>query len=79
MKLNLGEVMFHELRQFAAQQVGIEEIFVRTYQGGNSLDQYYLLRGCQLVRRPARLQSSASTQLLVRCLMPRKYSQILGE
>jgi len=75
---NLGELMFHEVRQLAARHAGISQIYVRNYHGGNSLDQYYLLRGCQLVRKPARLEVSQPFHALLRWVMPKKYELLLG-
>lgn len=79
LKKNLGELMFHEVRQLAAKEPGIGEIFVRPYQGGNSLDEYYLLRGCELARRPARLELPSPLLGLIRWTMPRQYELLSGE
>jgi len=79
LKKNLGELMFHELRVLAAQFPGMKEIFVRSYQGGNSLDQYYLHRDCQLVKKPARLEISTPIQTLIRWAMPRKFELLCGD
>ena len=79
LKKNLGELMFHEVRQLAAREPGIAEIFVRPYQGGNSLDEYYLLRGCQLVRLPARLEVPSTVLRLLRWALPRQYELLSGE
>jgi hypothetical protein len=79
LKKNLGELMFHELRVLAAQHPGIKEVFVRSYQGGNTLDQYYLHRDCRLVRKPARLEISSPIQTLIRWIMPRKYELLCGD
>ena len=76
---NLVELMFHEIRLMAAQQPGIKEILVRSYQGGNTLDQYYMHRGCRLVKMPARLEVSAPIQTLFRWMMPRKYEHLRGD
>lgn len=75
----LGELMFHEIRRLSAQQPGIREVFVRGYQGGNSLDQYYLLRGCHLARKPARLEMPVFLRALARFAMPRKYDLLHGD
>ena len=75
---NLGELMFHEVRQLAANHSGIRQIYVRNYHGGNSLDQYYLYRGCQLVRKPARLEIPRPFHALLRWILPRKYELLLG-
>lgn len=77
LKKNLGDLMFHEVRLLAAQQPKIGKIFVRSYQGGNSLDHYYLLRGCRLARMPARLEMPSPILKLVRWIMPEQY-ELLG-
>ena len=79
LKRNLGELMFHTLRELAAQESQIEEVFVRGYQGGNSLDHYYLLRGCKLVRKPARLEVPSLVRASIKCLMPRTYALLCGK
>lgn len=79
MKKNLGELMFHVIRELAGRQPGLQEIYVRSYQGGNSLDQYYLLRGCQLIRKPARLEISPAIRSLVRWVSPRQFKQLCGD
>jgi hypothetical protein len=78
LRKNVGELLFHELRMLAAGEMGIRDIFVRPYQGGNSLDQYYLLRDCKLVRKPAFLEMPSVTRSLLRRLMPQKYAQLCG-
>jgi hypothetical protein len=78
MKQNLGELMFHELRVLAAQEPRIKEIFVRNYQGGNSLDHYYLLRGCKLVTKPARLEVPVGVRTVIKWLLPRQYALLDG-
>lgn len=76
---NLGELMFHEIRQLAASQSGIKQIYVRNYHGGNTLDQYYLYRGCQLVRKPARLEIPQPFHSMLRWILPNKYELLLGK
>jgi hypothetical protein len=79
MRQNLGELMFHELRVLASQQPQIREIYVRNYQGGNSLDQYYLLRGCKLVAKPARLEVPVGARTVIRWLLPRQHALLDGQ
>ena len=79
LKKNLGELMFHELRMLAAQTPGIQEIFVRSYQTGNSLDQYYLLRGCKLVSKPSRLEMSAVIGAGIKWFLPKQHALLTGK
>lgn len=78
LKKNLGELLFHELRQLVARQTGIDCMLIRVYQAGNSLDQYYLLRGCKLVRKPARLEVPRVTQTFIRLAFPKQYALLRG-
>ncbi len=79
LKKNLGELMFHELRLLAAQEVGITEIFVRNYQGGNSLDNYYLMRGCKLVSKPAKIVMPAAVRAGIKYFLPKQHALLAGK
>ena len=78
MKRNIGEVMLHELRLLASSNPGIRQIYVRNYQGGNSIDQYYLLRGCTLIRQPAKLEAPMSLLRLLKFSSASTYNRLLG-
>jgi hypothetical protein len=78
LKKNVGELMFHELRVFAAGHARIAEIYVRNYQAGNSLDQYYLLRGCKLVSKPARLVLPIGIGAGIKTFLPRQHALLTG-
>ena len=79
LKKNLGELMFHALRTLAAGDPRVAEIYVRNYQGGNSLDQYYLMRGCKLVSKPARLVLPAGIGAAVKLFFPRQHAKLAGQ
>ena len=79
LRLGVCELMLHEVRRTAAAHPGIREIFARGYQGGNSKDQYYQLRGATLARRPARFVLNPLATLALRTLAPRAYQQVRGE
>jgi hypothetical protein len=78
LKKNLGETMFHELRVAAAQQPAIREIIVRTYQGGTDHDRYYLIRGCQLLRKPARIVVAPPLLPLLQWFLPNQFARLVG-
>jgi hypothetical protein len=73
------ELMLHELRMAAAQNAGISQILIRPYQGGNSRDQYYLLRGCKLVSKPAQLHINPVAALVLRRFAPGAYGKLRGD
>lgn len=78
LRLGVCELMLHEVRRVAAAHPGIGEIFARGYQGGNSKDQYYLLRGATLVRRPARYVINPLAALALRTFSPGALQQLRG-
>jgi len=79
LRQNIGEVMLHELRLIAAGEPGIREILIRPYRGGESMDQYYLLRGAKIVRKPARLELNRFSLALLRRLKPAEYALLTGQ
>lgn len=78
LKKGIGELMFHVLRETASRTPGIEEVIVRRYQGGNGMDNYYLLRGAKLVCRPAKLRLHPVTKWILKSCFPARYAT-LGE
>lgn len=78
MRKNVASLLLHELRLLAARQPGINQILARPYQGGNSLDRFYLDRECKLVRKPARLVANPGVVFLLRRLFPMHYAKLCG-
>ena len=78
LRRNVGEVMFHELRMAAAGIPAIREIMIRPYKGGESMDQYYLIRGGKVVRMPARLELNRFTLAAIRRFMPGEHALLTG-
>jgi len=75
---NVAALLLHELRRRSAQQPGIARIIARRYQGGNSLDKFYLDRGCKLLRAPARLVVNPVMGALIRWALPRAFARLTG-
>ena len=73
-----SELLLHALRAAVARTPGIAQILVRRYQGGNGMDQYYLMRGAKLVHKPARLQLEPLVRLGLRICRPRQYALLQG-
>ncbi|MGZ5567246.1 MAG: hypothetical protein ACXWKG_09555 [Limisphaerales bacterium] len=73
-----GELMIHSLRQIAAQTPGIRQIFVRRFQGGNGMDQYYLMRGAKLVHMPAKLCLNPVLNLILKHWQPQRHAILHG-
>jgi len=73
-----SELMFHALREGVAQIPGIRQVFVRRYQGGNGMDQYYLMRGAKLVIKPARLRLQPAVAWVLKRWVPQQYALLRG-
>lgn len=78
MQQGAGELMFHTLREAAGRTPGIEQIFVRRYQDGNGMDNYYLMRGAKLVRKPSKLQLSPVISWVLKYCLNRQYAILHG-
>jgi hypothetical protein len=74
----VGELMFHKIREVAAQHPDIREVFVRQYHGGNNQDKYYILRGCKFVRKPANLNLIFPAHMVLRSCFPKQYATLRG-
>ena len=78
LKQGVGEVMLHELRRAVGLEPSISQVVVRSYQGGNNMDRYYLLRGARIARRPARFVVNAAACFTLRTFFPRAYAGLTG-
>lgn len=79
LKKGVGELMLHSLRVLTSQHEAIKEFVVRPYQGGNAMDQYYLMRGAKLVQQPARLYLHPLTRCVMRLVLPNRYRLLKGD
>jgi hypothetical protein len=78
LKLSLYDVLWHTLRESAATQQNIQQLFMGTYTGNPGLDRFKILRGAKLVRQPARLQLNPIAKFALRQFMTAQYSRLLG-
>jgi len=74
----IGELMFHKIREVAAQHPDIREGFIRQYHGGNNQDKYYILRGCKVVRKPANLNLNTLAHSVLRSCFQKQYGALCG-
>lgn len=77
MRLHLSDLMLHFMRENAASQ-GVRRIFAGLYKGGNGLDDFYLLRGCEKVSEPAWLRVNPCARLALARFLPKQYLQLQG-
>lgn len=78
LRKGIGELMFHTIRETAMQKPEIREIVVGQYHGGNTIDKYYLLRGCKVVTKPANLRITTGARFILKCCLPQQYKMLCG-
>ncbi len=79
MRMGLSDLMLHSVRQAVADKQCAGQIFAGMYKGGKSLDDFYLLRGCKLVRKPALLHLNPLAAFVLRCFFPGYFARLKGE
>lgn len=79
LRLYASDLMLHHVREAAARSGQISQIFAGVYKGGNGLDDFYLLRGCDIVRAPARLQLNPLAAFILRRFLRHYYTRMCGE
>jgi hypothetical protein len=78
LRLGLSDLMLHSVRQAVAESRCANRIFAGLYKGGKGLDDFYLLRGCQLVKKPALLRLNPVAGFLLKCCWPAYYARLSG-
>jgi hypothetical protein len=79
LRLYVSDLMLHVVRESAAACPQVKQIFAGMYKGGKGLDDFYLLRGCKLVRKPAHLHLNPSARFILQRFLPRQYQQMVGD
>lgn len=78
LRLGLSDLMLHTVRDTTATERCATKIFAGLYKGGKGLDDFYLLRGCRLVRKPAFLRLNPLAELVLKRFAPREYRRLRG-
>jgi hypothetical protein len=78
LRLGLSDLMLHFVREAVAEGQCAKQIFAGLYKGGNGLDDFYLLRGCKLVRKPALLHINPLTAFFLKCFLPKLHARLRG-
>ena len=79
LRLGLPDLMLHAIRLLAAGNPQIARIFVGMHRGGGGLDDFYRLRGCSIVRKPARLYLNPVTNLVLRHVFRNQFARLQGD
>lgn len=75
----LPDLMLHSVRESVAAGKYARRIFAGVYHGGGGVDDFYLLRGCKIVRQPAYLYLNPLAAFFLRRFAPRQYARLLGQ
>jgi len=81
LRSQLSGLMLHSLREWAAECKCARQIFAGLCknEGGKGVDDFYLQRGCKLVKKPALLQINPLTAFLLRRFLPGEYDRLIGD
>ncbi len=74
----LPDLLLHTVREMSANQPEISQVFAGMCIGVRGLDDFYSLRGCTLVKKPAVLHLSPLANGLLRFGIPKLYAKLLG-
>jgi hypothetical protein len=78
LRLGLSDMMLHSVREAAAGCKEVRQIFVGLFKGGKGLDDFYLLRGAEVVSKPAFLGLNSLSQFFLQRFMPRQFAHLMG-
>jgi hypothetical protein len=81
LRLNVNSLLLHHLRVGAAATPDIKQIFVGMYKflGRTGIDDFYFVRGCELVSKPAALRLNPFARVCLRAFMPSQYRKLRGQ
>ncbi len=81
LRSHLSGFMLHSVREACAQGKCASRIFagLTKIESGKSVDDFYLQRGCKLVRKPALLHLNPLVGLLLKHCLPKQYAQLRGD
>jgi hypothetical protein len=72
----VSDLMLHSLRTEAAESANVSVVFATMAGRERGLDEFYLLRGARLVRKPARLHISPLALLPLKIFKPNEYLKL---
>jgi hypothetical protein len=80
LRQNVNSLLLHSVRQSVASQGQASRVFVGMYKFGaaRGVDDFYLLRGCSLVRMPAVLRVNPLVRAFLRAFLPGVLAKLFG-
>jgi hypothetical protein len=81
LRLNVVALLLHSLRETAAGCPQVKQICLGMYNrlGRTSIHDFYILRGCRIVAKPAVLHVNPIAALWLRLFMPARYAKMCGQ
>lgn len=78
---HVASLMLHEVRRLAAESGCVDQVFAGLRKAGReaSVDEFYLQRGCEIVRLPACLRVHPLTGWCLRMIRPGLWRRLSGE
>ncbi len=78
LRLYVSDLMLHSIREWAGKFKNIRYIFTGMYYPAKGTVDFYLLRGCKIIRKPALYRINWLTLFLLRTLMPKEFERLCG-
>jgi hypothetical protein len=81
LRLQLSGFMLHFVRERTTECKCVRQIFAGLYknEGGKGVDDFYLQRGCKLVRKPALLHLNPLAAFFLKRFLPEQYARLVGD
>jgi len=78
---NVNSLMLHALREAASATPEVRQIFISiaSLSGRTSVEEFFFVRGCELVHLPALLWLNPLARLYLERRMPRQYAGLVGD
>lgn len=74
----ISDLLLHSVRVIAARHSQVAQVFAGMCIGERGLDEFYALRGCKLVEKPAILYLNPLARGVLRVAAPSVYKRLLG-
>jgi hypothetical protein len=81
LKMHVTGFMLHKMREAIAGCQAMKQIFIGNYKYAavKGVDDFYLTRGCKLVRKPALLHINPLTAFFLKRFLPEQYARLSGK
>ncbi len=78
LRLHVSDLMLHSIREWAGKFQHIHYIYTGMFHTKTGKVDFYLLRGCKIIRKPALYRINPLMLILLKTLMPKQYELLCG-